>query len=107
MLPITMTPYDILEVAVTAKKYNFVDALRFASESWLHVRNAKVDGLMALADAAYASQNAQAFRDLTKALILNYEGSYFSLSTERNESAMNWKVFCKNPSTDSTGSYYE
>jgi hypothetical protein len=42
MLPLTMTPLDVLEVAVVVDKYDLVDALRFASESWpsllLHMR---------------------------------------------------------------------
>ncbi|KAJ5952340.1 uncharacterized protein N7479_010753 [Penicillium vulpinum] len=104
ILPSTMTPHGILEVAITATKYNFVDALRFASKSWLQTRNVKADELMALTAAAYAFQNAQAFRDLTKALILNYGDSYLALSTERIESVMNWKVFCKVLIVDSTGS---
>lgn len=104
MLPVTMTPLDVLEVAVVADKYDLVDALRFASESWLHARNAKADELMVLTAASYAFQNVQAFRDLTRTLILDYEGSYLSLATERIESAMNWRVFCENPSIDSSGS---
>lgn len=95
MLPSTITPKVILEIAVTADKYDFVDALRFASESWLHFRSIEADGLMNLAAAAYAFRNAQAFRDFTKALILDYGGSYLSLSTENIKSVMGWKVFCK------------
>ena len=101
MLPNDMAPPDILDIAITADKYNFVDALRFASGSWLQSCNLKADELMTLTAAAYAFQNAQAFRDLTKALILNYGGSYFSLSTGKIESVMSWKVFCKNPWVES------
>jgi hypothetical protein len=99
-----MTPLDVLEVAVVADKYDLVDALRFASESWLHARNAKASELMVLTAAAYTFQNAEAFRDLTGALILGYEGSYLSLTTERIESVMNWRAFCEKPSVDSDGS---
>jgi hypothetical protein len=48
MMPHTMTPLDVLEVAVVADKYDLVDALRFASESWLHARNARANELKAL-----------------------------------------------------------
>jgi hypothetical protein len=94
MLPSTMTAHGILEVAIMADKYDFVDALAFASDSWLRPRNMKADELMVLAAAAYAFQNAQAFRDLTKELILNYGGSYLALSTKDIELVMSWRVFC-------------
>ncbi|KAL2782445.1 hypothetical protein BJX66DRAFT_345827 [Aspergillus keveii] len=48
MMSHTMTPLDVLEVAVVADKYDLVDALRFASESWLHARNARANELKAL-----------------------------------------------------------
>lgn len=104
MLSTTMTPDDFLEVVVTADKYDFVDALTFASESWLRPRNTNADELMALTAAAYALQNAQAFRDLTKALVLNHGGSYLSLSSKRIEAVMSWRVFCKNLLIGFTGS---
>ncbi|KAL3479211.1 hypothetical protein BJX99DRAFT_255740 [Aspergillus californicus] len=106
MLPTTMAPYDILKVAVAADKYNFVDALRFASKSWLYPCNAKAAVLMVLAAAAYAFQDPQAFRNLTKSLILNHGGSYRSLSIEGMESVMHWRVFCKNSSIDSTSLFH-
>ncbi|KAL4949544.1 hypothetical protein BDW69DRAFT_188203 [Aspergillus filifer] len=36
-----MAPIDILELAVVAGKYDMLDALRFASESWLQAHSAK------------------------------------------------------------------
>lgn len=95
MLLDIMAPYDILKVAITADKYNFIDALKFASDCWLQSRNMTAKEFMILTAAAYAFKNTQAFKELTKALILNYGGSYLSLSTEKIESVMSWKVFCE------------
>lgn len=95
MLLDMMALYEILEVAITVDKYDFVDALKFVSECWLQSRNAIAKELMILTATVYVFKNAQAFKELTKALILNYGGSYLSLSTEKIESVMSWKVFCK------------
>lgn len=57
MLLNDMAPPDVLDIATTADKYNFVDALRLASEPWLQYRKAKADKLLVLIAAAYAFQN--------------------------------------------------
>jgi len=50
---------------------------------------------MLLTAAAYLFQNAQSFKEITKALILNHDGPYITLLCEEVESAITWKVFCK------------
>jgi hypothetical protein len=50
---------------------------------------------MLLTAAAYLFRNAQAFKELTKAMILNYSGPYLALSCAEVEFAMTWRVFCK------------
>lgn len=50
---------------------------------------------MLLTAAAYLFQNAQGFKEITKALILDYDGPYLTLLCKEVESAMLWKVFCK------------
>lgn len=96
-VPQTLAAGDVLAVAVTADKYDCVQALRFASESWLRPSRDKAGNLMLLTAAAYLFQNAQAFKEITKALILDYDGPYLTLSCREIESAMSWKVFCKYP----------
>ncbi|KAL7909984.1 hypothetical protein GGI35DRAFT_468975 [Trichoderma velutinum] len=93
-VPQTLAAGDVLAVAVTADKYDCVEALRFASESWLRTTRDKAGNLMLLTAAAYLFQNAQAFKEITKALILDYDGPYLTLSCREVESAMSWKVFC-------------
>jgi hypothetical protein len=94
-VPQTLAAGDVLGVAVTADKYNCVNALKFASGNWLRPGKNEAGDLMRLTAAAYLFQNAQAFKEITRALILNHDGPYLSLSCEEVESAITWKVFCK------------
>lgn len=96
-VPQSLAAGDVLAVAVTADKYDCVQALRFASESWLRPSGDKAGNLMLLTAAAYLFQNAQAFKEIMKALILDYDGPYLTLSCKEVESAMSWKVFCRYP----------
>jgi len=96
-VPQALAACDILAVAVTADKYDCVQALRFASESWLRPFTDEASNLMLLTAAAYLFRNAQAFKEITRALVLDYDGPYLTLSCEEVESAITWKVFCKFP----------
>jgi len=94
-VPQTLAAGDVLGVAVTADKYDCVDALKFASGNWLRpCKNVPVN-LMFLTAAAFLFQNAQAFKEITRELILKHDGTYLALSCEEVESAMTWRVFCK------------
>jgi hypothetical protein len=95
MVPQSLSAGDVLGIAATAHKYDCVDALKFASGNWLQPRKNEAGDLMLLTAAAYLFQNAQAFKELTKAMILNHGGPYLALSCEEVESAMTWRVFCK------------
>ena len=94
-VPQTLAAGDVLKVAVTADKYQCTDALRFASGNWLQPRKYKAGDLMLLTAAAYLLQDAPAFKEVTKTMILDYSGPYLALSCEEVESTMTWKVFCK------------
>ncbi|KAF4960489.1 hypothetical protein FSARC_10457 [Fusarium sarcochroum] len=94
-VPRSLTARDILAIAVAADKYDCLDALRFASESWLRTSGDEAGNLMLLTAAAYIFQDAQAFKEITRALIIYYDGSYLALSLEEVESFMPWRVFCK------------
>ncbi len=95
IVPQTLTAGDVLGITVTADKYDCIDALKFASGNWLQPRKNEAGDLMLLTTAAYLFQNAPAFKEITKAVILNHGGPYLALSYEEVESAMAWKVFCK------------
>jgi hypothetical protein len=94
-VPQSLAAGDVLGVAVTADKYDCVHALKFASGSWLRPGKNQAGDLMLLTAAAYLFQNAQAFNEITRALILNHDGPYLALSCEEVESALPWRVFCK------------
>ncbi|KKP06387.1 hypothetical protein THAR02_01535 [Trichoderma harzianum] len=93
-VPRTLAADDVLAVAVAADKYDCVEALELASDRWLRPSGDEAGNLMLLTAAAYLFQNAQAFKELTKALILDYKDPYLTLSCREVESAMPWKVFC-------------
>lgn len=93
-IPSTLPALNVLEIAVTADKYDCVDALKFASHTWLRPDEHDMSDLMLLAASAYLFRNAQAFKEITKAMILTHSGPYLALSCEEVESAMSWKVFC-------------
>jgi hypothetical protein len=94
-VPQTLAADDVLGIAVMADKYGCVGALKFASGNWLRPLQNEAHDLMLLATAAYLFRSAPAFKEITKALILNHSGPYLTLSCEEVESAMTWKVFCK------------
>jgi hypothetical protein len=86
---------NVLAVAVTADKYDFSDALKLASAYWLRPGQNKAGDLMLLSAAAFLFNNAQAFKDITRALILDYDGSYLALSCKGIESAITRSIFCE------------
>lgn len=94
-VPRTLPAGDVLAVAVVADKYDCVNVLKFASETWLRTSESEPANLMLLTAAAYLFRNAQAFSEITRALVLNYNGSYLSLCLDEVESIVPWKVFCK------------
>ncbi|KAI1830678.1 hypothetical protein DTO027I6_3236 [Penicillium roqueforti] len=94
LLPQVMAVNDVLRIAVAANKFGVVDALTFASEFWLSPVNKGASDLIVLAAAASLFKNAQAFRDITKALVLNYGDSYLALLSEDVRSILGDRVFC-------------
>ena len=94
-VPRNLAAGDVFRIAVMADEYDCIDALKFASEDWLQPRENEAADLMLLTAAAYLFQNPSAFKNITKAMILNHSGSYLALPYKEVESAMTWRVFCK------------
>lgn len=94
-VPRKLSPVEVFRVAVAADKYDCVSVLKFASETWLRLREMNAQDMAFLTTAAYILRNTEAFKELTKALVLSYEGPYLALCCEQMESAMTWRVFCK------------
>jgi hypothetical protein len=95
IVPQNLAAGDVLGIAIVADKYDCVDALKFASGNWLQLGENEAGDLMILTAAAYLFQNARAFKEITRALILYHDDPYFALSREEVESTMTWTVFCK------------
>ncbi|GKU16312.1 unnamed protein product [Fusarium langsethiae] len=92
-VPRTLPACDVLAVAVVADKYGCVDALKFASETWLRISGDEPDNLMLLTAAAYLFNNSQAFNKITGALVVDYDGPYLALCADEMESIMPWKAY--------------
>ena len=97
MVPQAVTPKDVLRLALEAKKYDLLVALKYASASWL-----KPSGDEVMVDMAYLMAAAFVFSDMdtfaahTLALILNYKGSYLGLLEDDTVSrVIPWNTFCR------------
>ncbi|PNP78640.1 hypothetical protein FNYG_07986 [Fusarium nygamai] len=94
-IPQTLPASDVLAVALAADKYDCLNAIQLAQKAWLRELKVKPEDLMLLAAAAYLIQNAQAFREITAALVLNHHGSYLDLAEEIAVSIMPWETCWK------------
>ncbi|KAF5584300.1 hypothetical protein FPANT_7903 [Fusarium pseudoanthophilum] len=91
-IPETLPASDVLAVALAADKYDCLNAIQLAQKAWLRELRLDSEDLMLLAAVAYLIRDAQAFRKITAALVLNHHGSYLALSGEATESIMPWEV---------------
>ena len=94
-VPEVLSASDVLELAIAADKYDCVNALAFASTNWLRPETSIISDLMLLASAAYILNNARAFKQITKRMILKHDGSYHSVCSEMLQSEVHWKISCK------------
>jgi hypothetical protein len=97
-VPESLKPDEIFEIAVAADKFDCVVALKHASTLWLNPRNVKgIFELGRLMAAAYILDNARAFNEITRSMILRYNESYLPLAdkTVGLIDFIPWKTFCK------------
>ncbi|KAK1716865.1 uncharacterized protein BDZ83DRAFT_743824 [Colletotrichum acutatum] len=74
-VPRTLAVSNVLAVATATDKYDCSNTLRFATKSWLRPSRELASNLMLLTTAAYLLQNTQAFKEITRALILSYDNA--------------------------------
>lgn len=96
-MPNEIPAQTVLRVAIMADKYDCCRALRYASESWLNPKRDVVDDLFILTAAAYLFDNATAFRQLTKKMILTYNGPFAAASWGGVEDMLDWKLLGGSP----------
>lgn len=94
-VPANLPARNVLGVAIAADKYDCVQAVKFASDNWLRGRHDETSDLVAFAAAAYLLWNENAFKEITKRMILTHDGPYYNLCSSEVRSVMDWRVFCK------------
>jgi len=95
-VPQSLTPMEVLQIAIEADKYDLTVALKYASAQWL-----KPKGKPEREDMGYLLAAAFLFGDMdmfvanTLALILHYKESYLEfLDDEITSQIIPWKTFC-------------
>ena len=97
-VPQSLSPTEILELAVAADKFDCIVALKHASTLWLNPKSVTgISELGYLMAAAYILDNAQAFSDITLAMILHHTDSFLPLAEEAIGliDFVPWKALCK------------
>jgi hypothetical protein len=78
-VPQSLTPFEVLQIAIEADKYDFSIALRYARKEWLKARGSPDRADMGcLLAAAFLFGDMDMFAAHTLALILHYQGSYLA-----------------------------
>jgi hypothetical protein len=95
-VPQTLTPKEVLQIAIEADKYDLRVALKYATAQWLKPRgNADKVDMGYLLAAAFLFGDMDAFVAYTLALILHYKGPYSELlDNEITSQIVPWKTFC-------------
>ncbi|TEY61619.1 hypothetical protein BOTCAL_0166g00240 [Botryotinia calthae] len=89
-----ITASRVLEIAILSDKYDFLNAMKLASNTLLQHDTKDESDLMRLVVAAYLFRNARAFKNITKTLVLDYHGPYYDVACDEVETVIGWKVFC-------------
>jgi len=96
-VPQTLTPEQVLQIAIAADKYNLTVALRYAIAQWL-----KYSDIPKMADMGYLMVSAllfsdrDAFANNTLALVLYYTSPYLELfEDEKISQFIPYKMICK------------
>jgi hypothetical protein len=79
-IPASLTPQEVFNIAIPIHKYDCVVALKHASIVWLKLSgNECLKDLGYLMGAAYILGDAEAFNDITLAMILRHKESYLKV----------------------------
>lgn len=80
LVPTEISPRDVLQIAITADKYDLTVALTFARAQWLQNKDINdPKKLVCLMSAALLFDDESMFIDHGQALILRHAGSYMGL----------------------------
>ena len=92
----TLTPRQIMQVTITADKYDCLVPLTFAAEYWFKPQEVtsfhNPHKMWEMMTAAYWINHDRGFKDLTLALMLGYSGSYLTLTKGCHDLEMALKI---------------
>lgn len=96
-VPQTLTPEQVLQIAIEADKYDLAVALRYASIQWLKPSGiSDMVHMGSLMVSALLFGDRDAFASRTLALVLYYTGSYLELlDDERISQFVHYKILCR------------
>jgi len=94
-VPQSLTPREVLQIAIEANKYDLNVALKYAFAQWLKPReNADRVDMGYLLAAAFLFGDMDTFVEHSLVLILHYKGSYLEfLDDEITSQILPWKTF--------------
>ncbi|KAL5344886.1 hypothetical protein ACLOAV_010283 [Pseudogymnoascus australis] len=96
ILPGELSSSEVLQISIIADKYDCKVALKHAAHHWLDHRNVvSLKEQMELMTAAYLLDHAQAFSDITYAMIMEHTASYLPFAQDQIDFGVPWEVFCK------------
>lgn len=101
-VPESLTPHEVLEIAIQADKYDFILALKYASIQWLKPRpDAERKDMGYLLAAAFLFADTDMFVAHTLTLMLHYKGSYMAFLDDEIISPIvprkTFRMYCISP----------
>lgn len=96
IVPERLSSSEVLQIAVVADKYDCKVAIKYATRHWLdHRKVVSLKEQMELMTAAYLLGQAQAFSDITYAMIIEHAGSYLPFAQDQIDFGVPWELFCR------------
>lgn len=95
-VPKSLSPISILEIAIAADKFDCTVAMQHVSTIWLSPKKVTdAQELGRLMTAAYVFDNAEAFSDVTRWIIMHHQNSYLALMDSETENWIPWRTLRK------------
>jgi hypothetical protein len=96
ILPGELSSSEVLQISVVADKYDCKVALKHATHHWLdHRYVVSLREQMELMAAAYVLDQAQAFSEITYAMMMEHAGSYLPFAQDQIDFGVPWELFCR------------
>lgn len=93
MLPKEVAAREVLKIAVVADKYDLAQAVLPAVRVWRKPRS--VNDMLCFMAAAFLCRDVASFRELTRNLVLDHNGSLLGLTDELHERSVPGEILCE------------